>query len=50
MKALGQELGWKGGGRKDLAQGGGPLPEGPGLAAILEGWRKKVHDQVAGRA
>ena len=50
VKTLGQELGWKGGGRKDLAQGGGPLPEGPGLAAILEGWRKKVHDQVAGRA
>jgi len=50
VKTLGQELGWKGGGRKDLAQGGGPLPEGPGLAAILEGWRKKVHDQVAGGA
>jgi alanyl-tRNA synthetase len=48
VKTLGQELGWKGGGRKDLAQGGGPLPQGPGLAAILEGWRKKVHDQVAG--
>jgi alanyl-tRNA synthetase len=49
VKMLGQELGWKGGGRKDLAQGGGPLPEGPGLSAILDGWRKKVHEQVAGR-
>jgi alanyl-tRNA synthetase len=48
VKALGQELGWKGGGRKDLAQGGGPLPEGPGLPAILDGWRKKVHAQAAG--
>jgi alanyl-tRNA synthetase len=49
VKLLGQDLGWKGGGRKDLAQGGGPLPEGQALAGILEGWRKKVHEHVAGR-
>jgi alanyl-tRNA synthetase len=48
VKTLGQSLGWKGGGRKDLAQGGGPLPAGTALASILESWRKQVHDQVAG--
>jgi alanyl-tRNA synthetase len=50
VKMLGQELGWKGGGRKDLAQGGGPLPAGAALTGILERWRKKVHEQVAGSA
>jgi alanyl-tRNA synthetase len=45
-RTLGQELGWKGGGRKDLAQGGGALPEGAGLGPILEGWRKKVEELV----
>jgi alanyl-tRNA synthetase len=48
VKSLGQTLGWKGGGRKDLAQGGGPLPAGAALAGILDGWRKQIHDQVAG--
>jgi len=50
VKTLGQELGWKGGGRKDLAQGGGPLPAGAALGGILEGWRKKVHEQVMGHS
>jgi alanyl-tRNA synthetase len=47
VKMLGQELGWKGGGRKDLAQGGGPLPAGKALGGVLEGWRKHVHEHVA---
>jgi alanyl-tRNA synthetase len=47
VKMLGQELGWKGGGRKDLAQGGGPLPAGQALGGVLEGWRKHVHEHVA---
>jgi alanyl-tRNA synthetase len=46
VKMLGQELGWKGGGRKDLAQGGGPLPAGKTLGGVLEGWRKQVHEHV----
>jgi alanyl-tRNA synthetase len=45
----GQELGWKGGGRKDLAQGGGRCPRA-GAGGVLEGWRKKVHEQVGGAA
>jgi alanyl-tRNA synthetase len=48
VRMLGQELGWKGGGRKDLAQGGGPLPAGTALGGVLEGWRKHVHEHVAG--
>jgi alanyl-tRNA synthetase len=47
VRMLGQGLGWKGGGRKDLAQGGGPLPADRALADVLEGWRKLVHEQVA---
>jgi alanyl-tRNA synthetase len=48
VKMLGSQLGWKGGGRKDLAQGGGPLPAGSALAGVLESWRKQVHEHVAG--
>jgi alanyl-tRNA synthetase len=48
IKMLGSQLGWKGGGRKDLAQGGGPLPAGTALAGVLDGWRKQVHEHVAG--
>jgi alanyl-tRNA synthetase len=49
VKMLGQELGWKGGGRRDLAQGGGPLPSGTALGGVLESWRKHVHEHVAAR-
>jgi alanyl-tRNA synthetase len=47
VKMLGEDLGWKGGGRKDLAQGGGALPAGRALQDILEGWRAKVEEHVA---
>jgi alanyl-tRNA synthetase len=47
VKLLGQELGWKGGGRKDMAQGGGPLPPQAALPAIIDGWREKVRELAA---
>jgi alanyl-tRNA synthetase len=51
VNILAQELGGKGGGRRDMAQGGGPLPDGGGgLAGVVAGWKRKIHDHVASRA
>jgi len=44
---LAKDLGGKGGGRADMAQGGGALPAGQTLAQIIEGWTAKLRDQLA---
>jgi alanyl-tRNA synthetase len=44
---LAKDLGGKGGGRPDMAQGGGALPEGKPLAQVIEGWTAKLRDQLA---
>ena len=44
---LAKDLGGKGGGRADMAQGGGPLPAGSSLAEILERWTAKLREQLA---
>ncbi len=59
LREIGQPFGWKGGGRKDMAQGGGPLPEQPGaeqagpdtaMKRVVDELRKRLHDYVANRA
>jgi alanyl-tRNA synthetase len=47
LRGLVEEQGWKGGGRKDMAQGGGPLPAS-GLGPIVDSWRKQLRDHVTG--
>jgi len=44
---LAKDLGGKGGGRADLAQGGGSLPAGSSLADILERWTAKLREHLA---
>jgi alanyl-tRNA synthetase len=44
---LAKDLGGKGGGRPDMAQGGGALPAGSTLAQLLETWTAKLREQVA---
>jgi alanyl-tRNA synthetase len=44
---LAKDLGGKGGGRADMAQGGGALPAGSSLADILERWTVKLREQLA---
>jgi alanyl-tRNA synthetase len=40
-----KDIGGKGGGRPDMAQGGGPRPQD--LPSVLESWRAKLHRMVA---
>jgi len=44
---LAKDLGGKGGGRADMAQGGGALPAGSSLADILERWTAKLREHIA---
>ena len=45
---LAQDLGGKGGGRADMAQGGGVLPPNTELSAVLERWKEKLRALIAG--
>jgi alanyl-tRNA synthetase len=44
---LAKDLGGKGGGRADMAQGGGALPAGISLAEIIERWTAKLREHMA---
>ena len=44
---LAKDLGGKGGGRPDMAQGGGAMPEGKTLAQVIDGWTAKLREQLA---
>ncbi len=43
---LAKDLGGKGGGRADMAQGGGALPAGTSLAEILDRWSAKLREHL----
>jgi alanyl-tRNA synthetase len=43
---LAKDLGGKGGGRADMAQGGGALPAGSTLAEVIERWTGKLREHV----
>ncbi len=43
---LAKDLGGKGGGRADMAQGGGALPAGSSLADIIERWTAKLREHL----
>jgi alanyl-tRNA synthetase len=44
---LAKDLGGKGGGRPDMAQGGGALPAGASLADVIERWTETLRAQLA---
>ena len=44
---LAKDLGGKGGGRADLAQGGGSLPAGASLAEVIDRWTVRLRDYLA---
>jgi alanyl-tRNA synthetase len=44
---LAKDLGGKGGGRPDMAQGGGALPAGTSLAEVIERWTAKLRAHLA---
>jgi alanyl-tRNA synthetase len=44
---LAKDLGGKGGGRADMAQGGGALAAGTSLAQVIQGWTAKLRDHIA---
>jgi alanyl-tRNA synthetase len=44
---LAKDLGGKGGGRADMAQGGGALPAGSSLADIIDRWTVKLREHLA---
>jgi alanyl-tRNA synthetase len=44
---LAKDLGGKGGGRADMAQGGGTLPAGSSLADVIERWTAKLREHLA---
>jgi alanyl-tRNA synthetase len=46
---LAKDLGGKGGGRPDMAQGGGALPAGASLAEIIERWTIKLREHLAAK-
>jgi len=43
---LAKDLGGKGGGRADMAQGGGALPAGSSLAEVIERWTVKLREHL----
>jgi alanyl-tRNA synthetase len=43
---LAKDLGGKGGGRADMAQGGGALPDGSSLGDIIERWTTKLREHI----
>ena len=43
---LAKDLGGKGGGRPDMAQGGGAMPAGSTLAQVIEGWTAKLREHL----
>ncbi|MBN2577130.1 MAG: alanine--tRNA ligase, partial [Deltaproteobacteria bacterium] len=43
---LAKDLGGKGGGRADMAQGGGTLPAGSSLGEIIERWTAKLREHI----
>jgi alanyl-tRNA synthetase len=43
---LAKDLGGKGGGRADMAQGGGGLPASTSLAQVIEGWTAKLREYL----
>jgi alanyl-tRNA synthetase len=49
VNLLAKEIGGKGGGRKDMAQGGGPLPA-PGMKPLIETWKNTVRQYIESRA
>jgi alanyl-tRNA synthetase len=44
---LAKDLGGKGGGRTDMAQGGGSLPAGSSLAEVIDRWTAKLREHLA---
>ncbi len=46
---LAKAIGGKGGGRKDMAQGGGPLPE-PGMKSLIDAWKTTVRQYIESRS
>ena len=46
LGALVKDIGGKGGGRPDMAQGGGPLPAD--MDRVLDGWRASLKKLAAG--
>ena len=44
---LAKDLGGKGGGRPDMAQGGGALPAGSSLGEVLDRWKAKLREHIA---
>jgi alanyl-tRNA synthetase len=47
VSMLAKDLGGKGGGRPDMAQGGGALPAGASLADVIERWTETLRAQLA---
>jgi alanyl-tRNA synthetase len=50
VNLLAQDLGGKGGGRRDLAQGGGPLPPGTEPRGLADRWKQKLGEHIRERA
>jgi alanyl-tRNA synthetase len=46
---LAKDLGGKGGGRPDMAQGGGSLPAGSALADVIERWAAKLREHLGSK-
>jgi alanyl-tRNA synthetase len=44
---LAKDIGGKGGGRADMAQGGGALPVGGSLAEVIDRWTTKLREHLA---
>jgi hypothetical protein len=43
---LAKDLGGKGGGRPDMAQGGGALPAGSSLGEVIERWTATLREHI----
>jgi alanyl-tRNA synthetase len=48
VNLLAQDLGGKGGGRPDMAQGGAALPAGSNLGEIVQRWTEKLRTLIQG--
>jgi alanyl-tRNA synthetase len=46
VSLLAKDLGGKGGGRPDMAQGGGVLPAGSSLGEVIERWTAKLREHI----